>query len=57
MGYTYKFRIGQTVRVDVKGDEYHGKTGKIVQQYHARNAIKFPTGEKHDYLDHELKNT
>jgi hypothetical protein len=56
MGYRYKFRVGQTVKVKLAGDEYYGKIGRVLQQHHARNVIEFPNGDKHDYLDSELRN-
>lgn len=56
MTHVYKFRIGQTVKVKLRDDEYHGKTGRVVQQHHARNVIEFPNGDRQDYLDTELKN-
>lgn len=51
----YKYKIGQSVKVDVPGDDYHGKTGRVHQQHHARNVVEFPNGDKADYLDEELK--
>lgn len=55
MNYQYKFRIGQTVKVDVKGDSHNGKVGRVKAQHHARNVIEFPNGDERDFLDYELK--
>lgn len=56
MSHTYRYKIGQSVKVKLKGDEYFGKIGRVKQQHHARNVIEFPNGDKQDYLDEELKN-
>lgn len=51
----YKYHIGQQVKVDLRSDRYHGKTGRVVQQHHGRNVLEFPNGDRADFLDDELK--
>jgi len=52
----YKYRVGQSVRINYRGDSHHGKTGRIVQQHHGRNVVEFPNHDRRDFLDSELKN-
>lgn len=51
----YKFRVGQSVKVNLRGDSHHGKVGRISAQHHGRNVVEFPNSDKRDFLDHELK--
>lgn len=51
----YKYKVGQSVKVDVPGDEYNTRTGRIVQQHHGRNVVEFPNTDRADYVDSELK--
>ncbi len=51
----YKYRIGQSVKVNLRGDSHHGKVGRIKQQHHGRNVVEFPNEDKRDFLDSELK--
>lgn len=52
---TYKYRIGQMVKVNLRGDSHHGKVGRITQQHHGRNVVEFPNTDRRDFLDSELK--